>query len=120
MLFFGADIVRGVPVLTDELDQLLVEHDTLVQSHRKRLGIGLRIIDRHFDFKRAEIWAAESLDDSSFIGQRVAVHVEPDTVNEARRLDNESISLPLSDGVAIPPGLRIVVGERTPVREYLT
>ena len=46
--------------LTDEFDQVGIEHHALVHSHGEGLGIRLRILDRDFDFKTAVIRAAEA------------------------------------------------------------
>src|SRR5205814_598386 len=116
---FRANIVRSVSIFADELDQLGIEHDSLIDLHRKRLRIRLWIINGNFDFESSIVRPPEFLDDLSFVGQWIAIDVEPDAVNESGGFDHQCVAFPLSYRVAIPERLRIVIRQRPPIGKYL-
>jgi len=93
--------------LADELDQLVVRHQSLIELHRPRFGVSLGIVDGHFDFERAVIDAPESFDHLSCVGQRTSVDVEPTAVAKAARLDDQCVAFPTARRIAEPPRLSI-------------
>src|SRR5439155_15508383 len=114
--------LRAKPLilLADELDQLRVGHDVLDVSDGPRLCVGLRVVDGNVDLHPSVTHAPEALGELRRVGQWSSNDVEPPLVAQPARLHDQGVALPLSSGVAIKPGLRVVVGQRSAVREDLT
>src|SRR5262245_55023687 len=119
IVLFRTDVVSGVAILADELDQFRVEHNTLVDSDGKRLGVGLGIVDGHIDFEVSEIGPSKTFDRFSGIGQRVPVDIQPAGIAEVRGLHNKRVTLPLANRVTIPPGIGVFGGQGPTVGEDL-
>ena len=110
----------GVVFPTDELDQFIVGHQTLVRSYGPRPGIGLGIVHGHFDIESPVVGPADALRHMRFVGHRAAVFIDPRVIQEAGRLHHQRVAFPPSNRVAVPPGLNIVfIGQRTAVCEDL-
>src|SRR5262245_1517826 len=90
-------------------DKLVDPPEVRTQRKRPRQGVWLfediGIFDRHFILDRIEFGASETLDHVQRIGMSVALQFG--LVVEADRIDDESISLPLADGVAQPTRIGI-------------
>ncbi len=63
MCLLGAYIVRGISVLTDELDQFRIGVDALIQFDGPGLGVRLRIVDGNFDLQVAVVCAPKPFGD---------------------------------------------------------
>src|SRR5437660_4879543 len=65
-----------------------------------RLRIDLRISERHHKLHIVPVEAVISLLQCHFVGMRIAEMIEPRSVVKGIRLDNEYISLPVTDRVS--------------------
>src|SRR5690348_14086557 len=108
--------MRGIPIFTDEFDEFRIDHDSLVDFDRPRLGISLGIVDGDFDFQRPEGRTAKLFCYLRVSGERTAANVEPKrfVIAESRRFDYQRVSLPLSDRITVPPRLDIVFFRQRP------
>src|SRR5215471_2815464 len=109
------DVVFGA----DELDELVVRHQTLRELHRPRMGVRLGIIDGDLDVERAVVDAVDALGRFSRVRQRAAVDVQPAAVAESTRFDHERVADPLARRVAEPPRLGLTGWQRPAVGEDL-
>src|SRR5262245_24732928 len=64
-------------VLAHDLDQLVVQDQALRDRDRPRLGIELRILDRHLDVQVSEVTATESLGQPHSIAVGMPAVIEP-------------------------------------------
>src|SRR5262245_42014079 len=109
-----------VPIFTDKFNQLRVRHDALIDFNRPRFRVCLWIVDRDLDFETSIVGAPKTLGHFSGIGHRTAANIEPLPVVESCSLDHESVPFPMSDGVAVVPGLHIIfIRLLAAIREYL-
>jgi hypothetical protein len=113
---FRADIMCGVPFFADEFNQVRVQHNLLVDFHRPWFCIRLGVVYGDFDLKRSVIQTTELLGDFSRIGQRGPADIQPASIPEAARFNNERVAFPLSDGVSVPPGFGIRTRKRPSVQ----
>src|SRR5688572_12586152 len=102
---------RLLVLVADELDELGVGEQPLIHANRERLRVSRWIINGYVDLQGTEIRPAEALGHLRATRHRAALHVEPDVVAEANRLDDELVAFPVSDGIAVPPGLQILVDD---------
>src|SRR6187200_1529957 len=105
---------------TDEFNQFLVRHDPLVHADSPWTRIELRVVHRDVDFHPSVVHAPESFRELCHVAQWRPNDIEPATVSQPRGFDDERVTVPLANRVSIPPGLRIVVRQRTSIGEYLT
>src|SRR5690606_13653458 len=102
-------------LVADELDELLIGQEPLIDAHRPRFRVRLRIDDREVDLQMAVRRTPEALDDPRFPRVRAAVHVEPAVVRAVLRaaqvvgLDDQIVPLPMTDRIAVPPRLRLAL-----------
>ena len=65
-------------LVADELDRLVVGHDSLVDAqHKHTFGERFRVLERHVDLELAVDRTAEALDELRLIAIRRAAHVQP-------------------------------------------
>src|SRR5215472_14295732 len=88
------------------------------QREGKRLGQGLRVVESDLTLDVPEIGSAESLGNAKLFGMRMACHIQPGAVVEARRLDHQRIGLPMPHRVA-PPGRIRISRQLAPVQKNL-
>ena len=69
---------------------------------RERLGEHLRVVDGHLEVHVAEVATAQALGEAQRLGLRVAAAVEPRTVVESRRDDDQRVPFPPADRVPEP------------------
>src|ERR1044071_371504 len=102
-------------LMADELGHLpAVCHDLLLDPHRERPGVRLRIVDRDVDLQVPEIHTPEPLGQPQRVGEWAAHLVEPGIARipaldaaEVVRLHHERVALPMPDGVSEPVRLRL-------------
>ena len=106
----------GTLVDAHELDELRVGQQAIVDRRGERLGVRLRIVDRHLDDERAEIGPTEPLDDLAVSRQRAPPDIEPRSpvviVDEVRGLDDERVTFPAPNGITLIPGIGVGIGAR--------
>src|SRR5262249_41434381 len=118
-LLLGADVVRGVPVLADELDEFRIRHDPLVHFNFPGLGIRFRIVNRDLDLKGSIVGPAKALGHFRLIAERASSYIKPLVVGETGSFDYQSVAFPATDRISIPPRLRIFPRKLPPIGEYL-
>src|SRR6185503_3377643 len=99
-----------------ELDQFLIRQQPLIDAHRPRLGVRLRIFDREVDLQMAERRPAETLRDLRLARVRTAVHIQP-TVGrtvligaaQVVCLDHQVVAVPVTDRISVPKRLRLAL-----------
>src|SRR5438105_12571073 len=94
-------------LLADELDQLSIRHEALMNRNRPRLGVRFGIVDCYFDVEMTEVGPPVALDDSRFVGERAAFHIQPAEIAEPCRFHHHRVAFPVAYGVAIPPWLGV-------------
>src|SRR5690349_16686630 len=67
-------------LVADELDHFLIRRDALVDAHRERLGVRLRILDRDVHLEMTVRRALDAMGELRLLAVRAAVHVEPAVV----------------------------------------
>jgi hypothetical protein len=77
--------MRRVPFvfLAEELDQFRIRQNVLMHGDSPGFGVGLRIVDGHFNFEVPVIGAAEAFKNFSSGSQRAAFDIEPSEIPEA-------------------------------------
>ena len=103
----------------DELNELCIRHQALMHCEAPRTGERLGVVNGDRDFQSSVIEAAEPFRQLALIADGRALLVQPALVLEAHSLHDERIAFPLTDGVAKPGRLGIVVGKRPAVGEDL-
>src|SRR5580765_5851740 len=102
----------------DELQQLCVDHQQLVQRHRPGAGVRLRIVNGDLDVNRTEPWPPKLLGQLCRVRDHIASKIEPQSVAQAIRLNDERVAVPMTGRVAVPAWIGIV-WERASVGEDL-
>src|SRR5262252_3548979 len=100
---------RSLVLIANELDQLLIERKLVAHANGERLRVRFRVVDRYVDFEVTVVRSPPALGHLALRRHRAALDVEPHVVAEADSLDDERIAFPVTDGVAVPPRLKIVV-----------
>ena len=104
-LFAGSSRqVRGVLFVfgTDVLDHIRVRKKLLDEIDRDRPGENFRVCNRHDDIEMAKISPLEALFDTHVLAVPMAAGVQPTEIVESYRVDYQSISVPLADGISQP------------------
>jgi hypothetical protein len=89
-------------VVAHVLFQFRIDQQLLADGDCPRFHVGTGIIDRHRQLEAPEDRTSISLGDSERLCMRVRGDVEPHAIVEARRLHDERIALPASEGVTAP------------------
>src|SRR5215471_8370395 len=96
-----------------EFNEVLVDHEALVDSNGPRLRIRLGIFQRQVNLQMVVRRTADSFSELCLFGIRAAVHVNPAVKGAVLRapqvvgLNNQRVAVPMADGVAIPPRLQL-------------
>src|SRR6185503_21309737 len=102
-------------LVADELDELAVRHDALIDAHRPRLRVRLRIVHGHVNLEVRIVQTPEALGELRLLTVRAAVDVEPSIVRaifgaaQVVGFNHERIAFPATNRVAIPPRLRLTL-----------
>ncbi len=83
-------------------------------------GVGARIVDGHFIAQRHQIGARDFLDDVEQVGMRITVRVEPGSLIETDRVDDERVFVPMTNRMSHPRRRqRIALRMGTAIHEHL-
>ena len=91
-----------------------VFQQVLVRNYPRFLSVGdglrvcLGVVNRHFNFESTDITAVKAFDHVQGIAVRVTEAVEPASVIEADRIDDEGVAVPLAGRITHPPRLWIL------------
>ncbi|MBV8841784.1 MAG: hypothetical protein JO307_03135 [Bryobacterales bacterium] len=102
-----AQIVPGIPVLANRLEEFRIGHQLLHYPDGKRFCIRLRVLDRNVDLQRAEVDALEAFHHFPRARKRAPIHIQPDIVAKSHRRDRQCVAFPLAHRVAVPPGRKL-------------
>src|SRR5262249_7625493 len=105
----------AVVLPADELDKVFVFREPPVDADCPGLRVGFRIVDGDIEFDAPVRRAAEFLGDLCAAREGRAIDVEPSIVPPPNGLDDKRIAFVLADRTAVPPRLRIVHRQRTPI-----
>src|SRR6266850_206896 len=110
-------------LVADKFHRFFVGHESLIDPDSKWLCIGFGVVHGDIDLELPKYWTTDSLDESRLFAVGTAVHVEPAIVwarfraSQVVRLDDQRVTFPPSDRVAVPPRCRFALwGEDQAVR----
>src|SRR6266850_5989947 len=93
--------------LADVFHQFFAGQETCVERHLERLGVCAGIINRDFIDQIAKILSRIPFNRVQLLGVRMAAEIEPELVIESDRIDDESVSLEVSNRMAVPGRVEI-------------
>src|SRR5438477_4780722 len=98
--------------------ELAIRNQVETQGSGPGLRIGLGIINSDPDVQGSNSTAPEALGETQRVAMGVTAIVEPGVIDDADRVDHESVALPFADRVPEPGG-NAVVGKAAAVVENL-
>src|SRR6202030_2182065 len=90
----------------------------LVNRDGEWLGVHRGIVNRDLNLHVSEVAAMESLGHTHRFAMGMAESIQPASIIESRRVDDQRIAIPLADGVPQPTRLWIVAW-LSPIDKYL-
>src|SRR5687767_9855312 len=112
------DHVWKVPfVLAHVFEQLRVRHQLERDLHTPGTRVGLRVVEGELDLEPAKIQPAHPFGDLERVRVWVSAVVQPRSIVDADRFDDERVGIPAPNGVAEPRGVNVgrVPGKATEV-----
>src|SRR5215831_20508971 len=94
-------------LVANVLQEIRVKKQVVVLRNGPGLGVNLGVVYGELDLQMSEIRAPEAFDNMKGIAVRTAAGKNPLVIIEARRIDNQRVAVPFSDGVSRPGGIGI-------------
>ena len=79
------------------IHKFAVQYQRLVELHRPRRGIGLRIVDRDLDFEVSVVRPPDPFDCFGLLRQRFPARIQPKIVAEPAGFHHQRVAFPMAD-----------------------